>query len=100
MEIPTHLRREIADTAMDLIKENWSGEVPIRLITVGCSDLVPEGDYGQQLSFFDNDSLKDREKQERLESAMDSIRKKLGRDSISLGFGNRPGGRISSKDKE
>lgn len=86
LQVPTHLRREIAETVMDLIRKNWDGTTPIRLITVGCSDLVNEDEAGQQLSLFSDESPEDREKQERLEDAVDSIRKKLGRKSISFGL--------------
>ncbi|MBR3123962.1 MAG: DNA polymerase IV [Mogibacterium sp.] len=86
LQIPTHLRKDIAETAMELIRNNWTGEVPIRLITVGCTDLVGEDDAGQQLSLFSNESLEVRDKQERLEDAVNAIQKKLGKSSITFGL--------------
>ena len=86
LQIPTHLRKDIAETVMELIRNNWTGEVPIRLITVGCTDLVGEDDAGQQLSLFSNESLEVRDKQERLEDAVNAIQKKLGKSSITFGL--------------
>ena len=86
LQVPTHLRKEIAEIVMELIRNNWTGEIPIRLITVGCTDLVREDEAGQQLSLFGDESLEEREKQERLEDAVNSIQKKLGKGSIAFGL--------------
>jgi len=94
LQIPTHLRKDISETVMELIKSNWTEGVPIRLITVGCTDLVSEKDAGQQLSLFSDESLEEREKQERLEDAVNAIQKKLGKSSIAFGLN-----RVSKKSK-
>ncbi|MBR0343205.1 MAG: DNA polymerase IV [Oscillospiraceae bacterium] len=86
LQVPTHLRKEISEIAMELIRNNWTGEIPIRLITVGCADLVHEDEAGQQLSLFSDESLEEREKLERLEDAVTSIQKKLGKGSIAFGI--------------
>ena len=86
LQLPTHLRKEIAEIVMDLIRNNWSGDVPIRLITVGCTDFVNENEAGEQLSLFSGDSVENRERQERLEDAVNSIQKKLGKSSIAFGM--------------
>ena len=75
---------------MKLIAENWRIGDPIRAITVGVSRLVPESEATEQLDLFDliagsADSGKMREKQDRVEAAMDALRRKMGNDAVTLG---------------
>ena len=86
---PTHLRKEIAEVSMELIRANWKTGTPIRLISVGCTDLVDSIDSGEQLSLFMDDSDWDRVKQEKLESTVDLIRNKLGKNSIGFGLDSK-----------
>lgn len=86
LEVPTHLQREIADIAFELVEENRNGG-PVRLLGISCSDLIPEGEEVSQMSFFDEaGETAGREKQEKLEDAVAAIKNKLGKDSIKLGF--------------
>ena len=91
----TYLQREIQVIAMQLIRENWPiGEkAPIRAITVGVTKLLPADQAGEQMDLFDfmepsnttRPNKVNREKQEKLEAAVDSIRKRFGNAMITLG---------------
>ena len=93
---PTHLQREITDVAMELILENWDINKPIRLITVGGSELVPENEEPmEQLSLFGDIAYSgkskkspkyDPGKQEKIEGTIDTIRNKYGSSSIRFGY--------------
>ncbi|MBQ4094208.1 MAG: DNA polymerase IV [Oscillospiraceae bacterium] len=88
LERPTHLMREITDICMELLRQHWPIGSPIRLLSVTCSDLVPQQEAGEQISLFAGEADARREKQEKLEAAMAAIREKHGRGSIA--FGMRP----------
>ena len=91
----TYLQHEIQDVSMQLIRDNWAiGEkAPIRAITVDVTKLLPEDQVGEQMDLFDllgasdisKPSKAQREKQEKLEAAVDSIRKRFGSAMITLG---------------
>lgn len=85
LETPTHLQKEITGVAMQLISENWSFNNPIRLITISCSDLVPEDESYEQLNLFSGNKPVS-EKQEKIENAMAGIREKYGNKSIKFGY--------------
>ena len=92
----TCLHHEIRDVSMQLIKTNWQigQNAPIRALTVGVTGLVPADRAAQQTSLFDllSDAREDagsgklREKQEKLEAAVDTLRRKYGDGTITLGF--------------
>ena len=92
----TYLQHEIQKIALQLIRDNWpiGDKAPIRAITVGVSKLLAEDQAGEQISMFDllgqTDAAKpskaQREKQEKLEAAVDSIRKRFGNATITLGY--------------
>jgi len=98
LENPTHLAKEIAETAIELIKASWKLRAPIRMLTVTASNLVDENEAYEQTSLFDGEKAVLKEKQERIEAAMDKIRDKYGKSAVSLGgvlrndlgFGNDP----------
>lgn len=82
LEAPTCLARDIFRCAMDIIHTSWRPGAPIRAITVTAQSLVPEDEAVEQLGLFTSARHHDREKQEKLERTVDSIRSKLGRDSV------------------
>lgn len=92
----TYLQHEIQEISMKLIKENWPiGEkAPIRALTIGVTKLLPADQVGEQIDLFDllggmnqeKPSRAKREKQEKLEAAVDSIRKRFGNSTITLGY--------------
>ena len=89
----THLQKEILDTAMQLLQTNWNigSSAPIRAMTVGVTHLVPVDEVAEQLSLFDMGVVNDgkqinRERQKRLEEAVDQLRQKHGMGSITHGI--------------
>lgn len=85
LPLPTFLAADIRAAALDLIRASWNERAPIRMLTVTGSGIVPEDATGEQLSLFEAGSTAKREKQEHLEAALNQIRDKFGRDSLSIG---------------
>ncbi len=114
LETPTHLQRDIFNVSVDLVRQNWDIVKPVRLLGVTGADLLGDDEQPEeQLSLFDlpgaespgnkengdgsgitNPSGKrnDPENQEKIESALDKIRDKYGKGSISLGFAGKDNG--------
>ncbi len=96
LDHPTYLQHEIQEIALRLIRDNWPiGEkAPIRALTVGVGKLQPADQTAEQMDMFEllgqADSAKltkaQREKQEKLEAAVDSIRRRFGSATITLGY--------------
>ena len=82
---PTNVAREISSVAMELIREVWNENKPIRMITVSASNLIDDGNFCEQIDFFDEDKYEKRQKEEKLEIAIDKIRRKFGGESIVNG---------------
>ena len=80
---PTHLAKVLGDTALDIIRSSWNLNAPIRMLSITGSNLVPADETGEQLSLFENHS-ESLEKQEHLESALDAIRGKYGKNAVSI----------------
>ena len=76
----------IRDTAMELLRENWPDQKPIRMLSVGVTGLSADG--AQQLNMF-TDTAKI-EKARRPDEAVDSIRSKFGTDALRFGRGLDP----------
>lgn len=84
LQNPTALSNELAEAAMKLVQSCWNGQTPIRMLTVTGANLVGAADAAEQLSFF-GVPPQQRERRKKLETAIDSVREKFGRDSISTG---------------
>ncbi|HWR24397.1 MAG TPA: DNA polymerase IV [Feifaniaceae bacterium] len=78
---PSYLAADLSKAAMELIEASWKIGTPIRMLTVTALKLVPEGMAAEQISLLE-DSRPRREKRERLEKTLDTIRDKFGRGSI------------------
>lgn len=88
---PTYLSREITQAAMELLTASWNAGAPVRALTVTAQNLLPADQTGEQLSLLAPDISPQRQKIERLERAMDDIRSKYGKSSItSARIQNRP----------
>ena len=84
LSIPSNLSREIAQCAWELAQECWSMSLPVRALTVTAQSLIPEDEAVAQMDLLgDSGPAQQREKLERLECAMDSIRAKFGKGAIS-----------------
>lgn len=75
----TTLSSDIIQASLSLLSDSWNFSVPLRSITVGVSDLSLEG-APAQLSFFCDE--KQRIKREKLDSAVDDVRRRFGHYSI------------------
>lgn len=82
----TNLQKEISEVSMSLIKGNWSMTQPVRLLSVTASGLINEDEECAQLNLFDITDNESHEKQEKIESTLDDIRKKFGSSSIKFGY--------------
>lgn len=85
---PSYADQVIYDTVRELFRELWNGE-PVRLLGIRTSKLVDESEP-EQMSIFDFQDMKELElpkdeKHQKLDKALDSIRKKYGEDAITRG---------------
>ena len=84
----TNTDKMIYETACDLFRELWNGQ-PIRLLGIRSSKLVDENEP-EQMSIFDFQEIMEKEtpkdeKHQKLDKALDKIRKKYGEDAIVRG---------------
>ena len=82
LDTTTWLAEEIAQSATELIRTSWRAGDPIRMLTITAINLTDQL-FQEQLSLFGADSSK-REKAEKMELAMDEVRKKYGRGTIGF----------------
>lgn len=81
---PTHSTKEIYQAAVELLEKSWKADAPVRLFTVTVTHLVKEGEEIEQLSFFRQEE-KENEKQEKLEKAVDALRSRYGKSTLTFG---------------
>lgn len=79
----TNVTREIAEEAYRLFKENYNWQKPIRSVGVRGADLVNDN-YWEQIDLFSSVEL--REKQMKVDEAIDTIRKRFGFYSVQRGL--------------
>ena len=88
---PTHLMRDILEAAQELTRRIWKAPTPVRLLSVTALYITDSADSYQQLDLLAGDAPLRDQRQEQLESAMDAIRGKYGRDAIAFGRGGKVG---------
>lgn len=77
----TYLTKEIYETGVKLLEDNWNRTRPIRLIGIGIGGTAEE--RVQQLSLFDLTMEKaDVKKEEKIEKALDAIKEKFGLEAV------------------
>ena len=81
----THLMRELLSAAMELIDQIWRAPSPVRLISVTALDLTDRLETYEQEDLFTPAQPQINARQERLEQAMDSIRRRFGGKAIAYG---------------
>jgi DNA polymerase-4 len=81
---PTDSTKEIYHTAMGIMRRSWDMRRPIRMLSVGCTNFA-DNDAPEQLCMFESAAAPNREKQRRLDEAVDAIRHKFGKGSIAFG---------------
>ena len=79
----TNITGEIAAYAYQIFKENYNWSKPIRSVGVRGADLVTDN-YWEQIDLFSN--VEKREKQMKMYSAVDEIRRRFGFYSIQRGL--------------
>ena len=72
----------MADRRLALVKKSWRMDQPIRLLSLGVVNFEDE-DTPVQLSLFDEPGGGKKARNEKLQSAIDGIREKFGKDSIA-----------------
>ncbi|MBQ8174783.1 MAG: DNA polymerase IV [Clostridia bacterium] len=103
---PSALARELSESAFAIVLDAWRIGRPIRALTVTAMNLVGANEGGEQLSLFDEGRSERRERTERLEDAVDGIRRRFGKSSISSGailsndFGLAPRKNSSANDEK
>ncbi|MBQ2271957.1 MAG: DNA polymerase IV, partial [Clostridia bacterium] len=86
LSAPTHLAKEIAAAAMELLEANWNlASSPVRALTVTVSDLCDADEIPVQYSLIPSEGEMRSEKQEKIELAMDHLRDRYGKKIISFG---------------
>ena len=88
---PTHLMRDIFEAAQELTRRIWKAPTPVRLLSVTALYITDSADSYQQMDLLAGDAPLRDQRQEQLESAMDAIRGKYGRDAITFGRGGKVG---------
>ena len=79
----TNITAEIAKEAYRIFKENYTWQKPIRSVGVRGADLVTDN-YWEQIDLFMN--MEQREKQMKVDSAIDVLRKRFGYFCIQRGL--------------
>ena len=79
----TNITKEIAEQAYQLFKENYNWSKAIRSLGVRGADLVTDN-YWEQIDLFS--SVEKREKQMKMDEAVDKIRKRFGFYSVQRGL--------------
>ena len=85
LDEPTHLMRDIWETAQTLARQIWKAPTPIRAMTVTALYVTEDGQAYRQMDLLGQSSAARSEKQEKLESAVDAIREKYGSGAITFG---------------
>ncbi len=91
---PTDVTEEIYQAAKSLLHELWDGEMPVRLMGVALTGITHES-YQQMTLFKEKEA--DKERQRKVDQAMDAIRGKYGMGSIVRGSTMKDGSRIGGK---
>lgn len=77
----TDLVSELYKEAAALLRECWQEGTPVRSLTVTACRLEKE-EEGEQLCLFDAEGEHDRERMGKLESVVDTLRERYGKDSV------------------
>lgn len=82
---PTDLAHDISDVANKILIKEWSESRPIRMLTVTAQNLTRKEYSADQIDIFAEADDTRREKDKKQEQAVDKIRQKFGRESITNG---------------
>ena len=85
LSAPTHQSKLLAAAGGELIFSCWNPGAPIRMLSLSGTGLVPNDAPGGQLCFFGGAERADPEREERLETTVDSIRDRFGSGALTYG---------------
>lgn len=85
LENASDISREISALAYEILCDEWSENIPIRMLTVSVTGLVDASSSFTQLDLFSDVETDVRDKDKKREETVDAIRKKFGTSSISSG---------------
>ena len=91
LESPTRLMKDIQRAAMELTRSAWRAPTPIRMLTVTALHITESAESFEQLDLLGAGRAVSDARQEKLESAVRTIRDKFGDGSITFGSGEPPG---------
>lgn len=84
MAVPsTYLTKDINSAGMELLRKNWDKSRPVRLLGITLSGFSADVEMDQISLFSSESDEKTSIKEEKLERAMDAIRKKHGMETIN-----------------
>jgi len=79
------INREISALAYEILCDEWSENIPIRMLTVSVTGLVDTSSSFTQLDLFSDVDGATRDKDKKREETVDAIRKRFGSSAISSG---------------
>ena len=79
---PTALTSELYQCALALVQAEWNPASPIRMLGVGATGLVGS-DEEAQISLFEAENAPIRERRKRLETTVDELRRRFGKDAVT-----------------
>ena len=80
LEYPTNSTKKVTECALSIFEKCWNLRNPIRAMTVTAINLTSSFEAQAQLSFFDSEPNDEKEK--KLDSTLDKINEKYGKNSI------------------
>ena len=93
---PMESTREIYELSKRLLRELWKDHRPLRLMSIALSNLTRE-DEGGQMSLFGEEDSGRRERDVKLDKAVDALRSKFGADIIQRGTVMKDGLQVARK---
>ncbi|MBO4854211.1 MAG: DNA polymerase IV [Oscillospiraceae bacterium] len=82
---PTHLMKDVYHAAVELTEQAWKAPEPIRMLTVTALYITDSADAYEQMDLLGGAQQKQDLRQEKIEDAMEEIRRKYGANAISFG---------------
>ena len=93
---PVESTREIYELSKRLLRELWKDHRPLRLMSIALSNLTREAEGGQMSLFGEEDNGR-RERDVKLDKAVDALRSKFGADIIQRGTVMKDGLQVARK---
>ena len=98
LDHPVDTTREIYETSKQLLRELWKDKRPLRLLSISLGNLTYE-DAHEQMSLFEPEKSARREREMKIDKAVDALRSKFGADIIQRGTVMESGLQVARKFK-